>query len=78
MRRVSIGNFTGRGRIWGGTTLQYLASLDPSRPGKKKAPILGTGHGILPFIIPDDPDAFAAVISEHSSVPVVDGPAVVA
>lgn len=78
MRRVSIGNFTGRGRIWGSTTLQYLASLDPSRPGKKKALMLGTGHGILPFIIPDDPDGFAAVISEHSSVPVVDGPAVVA
>ena len=78
VRRVSIGTFTGRGRIWGSTTLQYWASLDPSRPGKKKALILDTGHGILPFITPDDPDAVAAVISDHSSAPVVDGPAVVA
>jgi len=63
---------------WPSTTLQYCASLNPSRPGKKKALILDTGHGILPFITPDDPDAVAAVISDHSSAPVVDGPAVVA
>ena len=78
MRRVPIGTFTGRGRIWGSTTLEYWANLDPSRPGKKKALILDTGHRVLPFITPDDPDAVAAVISGHSSVPVVDGPAVVA
>ena len=78
VRRVPVGTFTGRGRIWGSTTLKYWASLDPSRPGKKKALILDTGHRILPFITPDDPDAVAAVISEHSSAPVVDGPAVVA
>jgi len=78
VRRVPIGTFTGRGRIWGSTALQYWASLDPSRPGQKKALILDTGHGILPFITPDDPDAVAAVISEHSSAPVIDGPAVVA
>ncbi|MGD0605135.1 MAG: hypothetical protein ABSA53_16240 [Streptosporangiaceae bacterium] len=78
VRRVPIGIFAGRGRIWGSTTLKYWASLDPSRPGKTKALILDTGHGILPFITPDDPDAVAAVISEHSSAPVVDGPSVVA
>jgi len=78
VRRVPIGTFTGRGRIWGSTTLQYWASLDPGRPGKKMALILDTGSGMLPFITPDDPDAVAAVISAHSSVPVVDGPAVVA
>lgn len=78
VRRVPIGAFTGRGRIWGSTTLEYWANLDPSRPGKKKALILDTGHRVLPFITPDDPDAVAAVISGHSSVPVVDGPAVVA
>ena len=78
VRRVPIGTFTGRGRIWGSTTLQYWASLDPSRPGKKKALILDTGHGILPFITPDDPDAVAAVISGHSFVPVVAGLEVVA
>jgi hypothetical protein len=78
VRRVPIGTLTGRGRIWGSTTLHYWASLDPGRPAKKKALILDTGHRILPFITPDDPDAVTAVISEHSSAPVVDGPAVVA
>jgi hypothetical protein len=78
VRRVPVGTFTGGGRIWGSTTLKYWASLDPGRPGKERALILDTGHGIMPFITPDDPDAVAAVISEHSSAPVVDGPGVVA
>jgi hypothetical protein len=78
VRRVPIGTFTGRGRIWGSTTLRYWASLDPGRPGKKMALILDTGRGILPFITPDNPVAVAAVISSHSAAPVADGPAVVA
>jgi len=76
VRRVPIGTFTGRGRIWGSTTLKYWASLDPGRLAKKVALILDTGSFVLPFITPDDPDAVAAVISSQSSVPVVDGPAV--
>lgn len=36
VRRAPIGTFTGRGRIWGSTTLRYWASLDPGRPGKKQ------------------------------------------
>lgn len=72
------GRSPGRGRIWGSTTLRYWASVDPGRPGREKALILDTGRGMLPFITPDDPDAVAAVISAHSSVLVVDGPAVVA
>jgi hypothetical protein len=78
VRRVPIGAFTGRGRIWGSTTLRYWASLDPGRPGKSTALILDTGSSILPFITPDDPDAVAAVISEHSAARVIDGPEVVA
>src|ERR1039457_6604587 len=72
------------GGAWGGTRTPPAgggrrgAPRAPSRRGKKKALILDTGHGILPFITPDDPDAVAAVISDHSSAPVVDGPAVVA
>jgi hypothetical protein len=78
VRRVPIGTRTGRARIWGSTTLRYWASLDPGRPRKKTALILDTGHAILPFITPDDPEAVVAAISEHSSAPVVNGPAVVA
>jgi hypothetical protein len=52
--------------------------LDPGRPAKKTALILDTGHAILPFITPDDPDAVANAIREHSSARVIDGPPVVA
>jgi hypothetical protein len=76
VRRVPIGAFTGKGRIWGSTTLRYWASLDPGRPGKKTALILDTGHAILPFITPDDPAAVVTAIREHSDAAVVDGPRV--
>jgi hypothetical protein len=78
VRRVPIGTFTGRGRLWGSTTLRYWASLDPGRPRKKTALILDTGHAILPFITPDDPAAVVAAISEHSAARVVSGPGVMA
>lgn len=75
VRRVPIGTFTGRGRIWGSSTLRYWASLDPGRPAKKTALVLDTGRHVLPFITPDDPAAVAAVITQHSAATVVDGPA---
>ncbi len=78
VRRVPIGTVTGRGRIWGSTTLRYWASLDPGRPAKKTALILDTGSRILPFITPDDPARVAAVIGEHAGVAVVDGEPVIA
>ncbi len=76
--RVPMGTFTGKGRIWGSSTLRYWASLDPGRPAKDIALILDTGARIQPFITPDDADAVAAVIRQHSSAPIVDGPAVFA
>jgi hypothetical protein len=76
VRRVPIGTFTGRGRIWGSTTLRYWASLDPGRLAKRTALVLDTGDFIQPFITPDDPGAVADAISAHSSARVIDGPAV--
>ena len=78
VRRVKMGTFTGRGRIWGSTTLRYWASLDPGRPGKSEALILDTGASVLPFITPDDPDAVAAAIREHSEADIVTGGEVIA
>jgi hypothetical protein len=78
VRRVPIGTFTGRGRIWGSSTLRYWASLDPGRPHKSRALILDTGSYVRPLITPDDPDAVVAVITEHSTAQVTDGPAVLA
>ena len=78
IRRVPIDTFTGKGRIWGSTTLRYWASLDPGRPGKSTALILDTGRPILPFITPDDPDRVEAVIRQHSSAETVTGDGVIA
>jgi hypothetical protein len=78
VRRVPIGAFTGKGRIWGSTTLRYWASLDPGRPRKSEALILDTGATVLPFITPDDPDAAAAAIRGHSQAEIVTGGAVIA
>jgi hypothetical protein len=78
VRRVPIGTLTGRGCIWGSTTLRYWASLDPGRPAKETALILDTGSWILPFITPDDPAKVAAVISERAGVAIVDSEPVIA
>ena len=78
IRRVEMGTFTGKGRIWGSTTLRYWASLDPGRPAKSTALILDTGRHILPFITPDDPAAVEAAILGHSSARTVTGRGVIA
>jgi hypothetical protein len=78
VRRVPMGALTGKGRIWGSTTLRYWASLDPRRTTKDVALILDTGGRILPYITPDDPAKVAAVISENGKVPVVDSDPVIA
>jgi hypothetical protein len=73
IREVKMGVLTGKGRIWGSTTLRYWASLDPGRPSKSTALILDTGARILPFITPDDPAAVEAAILAHSSATVAPG-----
>jgi hypothetical protein len=78
IRRVPMSAFTGKGRIWGSTTLRYWASLDPNRGAKDTALILDTGRRILPFITPDDADAAAAVISKRSGAKTVNSAPVIA
>jgi len=77
IRRAPMDTFTGKGRIWGSTTLRYWANLDPGRPSKSTGLILDTGRPILPFITPDDPDAVEAVIHRHSSAETVAGNGVI-
>lgn len=70
VRRVAIGAFTGKARIWGTANPRYWVSLDPRRPGKSTALILDLGAAIMPFITPDDPDAVQAAIREHTGLDV--------
>jgi len=68
VRRVDIGAFRGRGRIWGTANPRYWASLDPQRPNKKVGLILDVGRFVQPFITPDDPDEAEAVIREYANL----------
>lgn len=64
-RRVGLGAFNGRLRIWGTANPRYWAGFDPGRPRKTTGFVLETGHRVRPVVTPDDPDAFAAVLDQH-------------
>jgi len=68
VRRMQLGAFSGRGRIWGTSDPRYWASLDPGRPRKQIGLILDLGRRVHPVITPDDPDAVEAVIREHADL----------
>jgi hypothetical protein len=72
VRRVELGAFSGRARIWGTANPRYWASLDPQRPKKKVGLILDVGRFVRPFITPDDVDAVEALIRECANL----GPAI--
>lgn len=68
LRRVDLGAFTGKGRIWGSANPRYWASLDPARPRKQTGLILDLGRKVSPLLTPDDPDAVERAIREHTDV----------
>jgi hypothetical protein len=68
VRRVATSAMRGRFRIWGTTNPRYWASLDPGRPSKRVAFVLDLGRVVSPFVTPDDPDAFEAVVRLHAEL----------
>jgi hypothetical protein len=73
-RRVELGTLSGRARIWGTSNPRYWANLDPRRARKKTGFVLEVDGPIRPFLTPDDPDAFVAVIRERApQVTIEDG-----
>lgn len=75
--RVKVGPLRGRLRIWGTANPRYWANLDPSRPRKNEGFVLDLGRRIHPFITPDDPVAFEAVLRSHGKAPVEDRDALI-
>ncbi|MFJ6789167.1 PH domain-containing protein [Streptomyces angustmyceticus] len=69
VRRVEIGVFGGRARIWGTAHPRYWASLDPGRFAKRDALILDLGRFVRPFVTPDDAAAVEAVLRERMPAP---------
>ena len=68
VRRVRLDSLAGRYRIWGTSSPRYWASLDPQRPRKSTALILDLGHGVQPFVTPDDPDAMVRAVLAHTDL----------
>jgi hypothetical protein len=71
MRRVTLTAMRGRLRIWGTSNPKYWASFDPSRPKKSVGFILDLGRLVSPFVTPDDPGSFEAVVRARASIPSV-------
>lgn len=62
-----LSNMSGRLRIWGSGDFVHWYNLDPGRPGKQTAIELDTGGRIRPTITPDDPQAVARILSQHTA-----------
>ena len=63
--RFAMTALRGKGRIWGSGDFVHWANLDPRRPTKSVGFYLDVGRRIIPFLTPDDPDAFEQVLRAH-------------
>jgi len=68
LERVDLSAARGRGRIWGTANPAYWANFDPQRPHKSTGLILDLGRRVKPFLTPDDPVAFEAVVRRRSGL----------
>jgi hypothetical protein len=66
--RFTMTALHGKGRIWGSGDLRHWANLDPQRPKKSIGFFVDVGRRVVPFLTPDDPDAFERVIAERTGL----------
>jgi hypothetical protein len=65
LERFTMTGLGGKWRIWGSGDLKHWANLDTQRPKKSVGFFLDVGRSVIPFLTPDDPDAFEAAVREH-------------
>lgn len=65
VQELSMGLWTGKGRLWGSGDLRHWFPLDLRRPQKGKALVLDVGTWVRPVITPDDPDRVLAILRER-------------
>jgi hypothetical protein len=65
INRFTMSAWRGKWRIWGSGDLRHWANLDPQRPTKSVGFTLDLGRHVVPFLTPDDPDAFEATLKKH-------------
>jgi hypothetical protein len=63
--RFTMTALRGKGRIWGSGDFRHWANLDPGRPRKSVGFFVNLGRAVIPFLTPDDPDAFEQVVRSH-------------
>jgi len=68
LARVDMSPLRGKLRIWGTGNFKIWANLDTKRPHKEVAFIIDNGKSIKPFVTPDGPDAFEAVVRERAGL----------
>jgi hypothetical protein len=68
LARLEMSALRGKLRIWGTGNFKIWANLDTKRPHKKVAFIIDNGKSVKPFVTPDDPDAFEAVVRERAGL----------
>jgi hypothetical protein len=64
--RFTMTALRGKGRIWGSGDLRHWANFDPGRPRKSEGFFLNVGRHMIPFVTPDDPDAFEQALRSHA------------
>jgi hypothetical protein len=65
LERVAVTPLRGQWRIWGSGDLRHWANLDPRRPRKSVGYFLDLGRRVVPFLTPDEPDAFEEALRPH-------------
>jgi hypothetical protein len=65
LERFTMTAVRGKGRIWGSGDLRHWANLDPQRSRKSVGFFVNLGRRVIPFLTPDDPDAFERVLRQH-------------
>ena len=63
--RFTMTALRGKGRIWGSGDLRHWANLDPHRPRKSIGFFVNMGRHVVPFLTPDDPEAFEQAVASH-------------
>ncbi|MGP0031198.1 MAG: hypothetical protein ACLPVF_11905 [Acidimicrobiales bacterium] len=66
--RFALSALRGKGRIWGSGDFRHWANLDPKRPHKEVGFFLHLDGRVIPFVTPDDPDAFEHALEEHTDI----------
>jgi hypothetical protein len=67
----TMGLWTGKGRIWGGT-FTYWLNLDWRRPSKQQAIILRLGGVVAPVITPDDVPTVVKILEQKTGLKAVE------